>query len=85
MHSKKERGETMALKYRTLADQLREEIRTQEWKAGRRLPTEAELSERFSVSRQTVRRALQLLAEEGVVQSRQGSGTYATGVTRAWA
>ncbi len=73
----------MALKYRTLADQLREEIRTQEWKAGRRLPTEAELSERFSVSRQTVRRALQLLAEEGVVQSRQGSGTYATGVTRA--
>ena len=75
----------MALKYRTLADQLREEIRGQEWKAGRRLPTEAELSERFSVSRQTVRRALQLLAEEGVVQSRQGSGTYATGVTRAWA
>ena len=73
----------MALKYKSLADRILEEIRQQEWKAGRRLPTEAELSQRFGVSRQTVRRALQLLAEEGVVQSRQGSGTYATGLARA--
>ncbi len=69
----------MALKYRLLADQLREEMIRQEWKAGRRLPTEAELCRRFHVSRQTVRRALRQLAEEGAVQSRQGSGTYATG------
>ena len=69
----------MALKYRMLADQLREEMRLQDWKAGRRLPTETELTARFGVSRQTVRKALQVLAEEGVVQSRQGSGTYTTG------
>lgn len=69
----------MALKYRMLADQLREEMRLQDWKAGRRLPTETEMTARFGVSRQTVRKALQVLSEEGVVQSRQGSGTYTTG------
>ena len=73
----------MALKYQVLADQLREEMVRQEWKAGRRLPTEAELCERFQVSRQTVRRALQRLTEEGVVRSRQGSGTFATGTARS--
>ena len=71
----------MPLKYQLLADQLREEMRLHDWKAGRRLPTEAELCRRFHVSRQTVRRALQQLAQEGAVQSRQGSGTYATGRT----
>ncbi len=72
----------MALKYKLLADQLREEMYTQEWKVGHRLPTEADLAARFAVSRQTVRRAIQVLTEEGVVESRQGSGTYATGKTQ---
>ena len=69
----------MALKYQLLADQLREEMYLQDWRAGQRLPTEGELCRRFRVSRQTVRRALQVLTEEGVVRSRQGSGTFATG------
>ena len=71
----------MALKYRLLADQLREEMYSQEWTEGHRLPTEAALCRRFQVSRQTVRRALGLLTEEGVIRSRQGSGTFATGKT----
>ncbi len=69
----------MAIKYKVLADQLREELNAQERKGGSRLPTEAALCERFSVSRQTVRHALRLLTEEGVITARQGSGTYATG------
>lgn len=69
----------MPLKYRFLADQLREEIYAQEWKNGHKLPTEAELAKRFGVSRQTVRRAIRLLTEEGMVEARQGSGTFATG------
>ncbi len=73
----------MALKYRLLADQLREEMYTQDWKGGHKLPTEAELAARFAVSRQTVRRAIRLLTEEGAVESRQGSGTYTTGRTQS--
>ena len=69
----------MALKYMLLADQLREELFNQGRMSGYKLPTETELIRRFQVSRQTVRHALQVLIEEGFVESRQGSGTYATG------
>lgn len=42
------------------------------------LPTEAALCERFQVSRQTVRQALLILEEEGLIERRQGSGAYIT-------
>jgi len=41
-----------------------------------RLPSETELSARFGVSRPVVREALQRLREDGVIVSRQGSGSY---------
>lgn len=41
---------------------------------GGRVPTEAELSEQFDVSRVTIRRALDMLVQDGYVESRQGSG-----------
>lgn len=41
-----------------------------------RLPTEMELSERFEASRPVVREALQRLRDDGLVVSRQGSGSY---------
>lgn len=68
------------MKYKFLADLLREELVKNGGRGGR-LPTEAELTRRYHMSRQTVRHALQLLSEEGLVQKRQGSGTYATGRT----
>lgn len=67
------------MKYKFLAGLLRNELSKNGGQCGYRLPTEAELTHRYQVSRQTVRHALQLLAEEGLVQKRQGSGTYATG------
>lgn len=73
---------TMAMKYKFLADLLREELVKNGGGSGCRLPTEAELVRRYHMSRQTVRHALRLLADEGLVQSRQGSGTYTTGLTR---
>jgi DNA-binding LacI/PurR family transcriptional regulator len=45
---------------------------------GRKLPGERELAERFGTSRQQVRRVLARLAVEGMVERRQGSGTFAT-------
>lgn len=70
----------MATKYQLLADQLREELRRNSGHAGYKLPTEQELSRQYQLSRQTVRHTLRLLEEEGLIQRRQGSGSYATGL-----
>jgi GntR family transcriptional regulator, transcriptional repressor for pyruvate dehydrogenase complex len=51
-------------------------IRQGEFKMGERLPPEPELSERFDVSRGTLRAAIQELARLGYVEVRQGDGTY---------
>lgn len=48
------------------------------WAAGTRLPSERALAERFGVSRNTVREALQRLAARGLLQSRRGAGVYVT-------
>lgn len=45
-------------------------------KAGDRIPSENELSARFGVSRETVRRAIGILEEQGVLRRVRGSGTY---------
>lgn len=62
--------------YNHLAQSLRELILSAAWKPGAQLPTERALCERFSVSRITVRRALQILEEEALVLRHQGRGTF---------
>ena len=63
-------------KYMQLAGQLREEIFSGILLPGQRIPTEEQLSERFSVSRNTVRQALRGLEVEKYIVSVQGSGTF---------
>lgn len=70
----------MAAKYKVLADQLREELARGGGGPGYKLPTELELAQRCGLSRQTIRHALRLLEEEGLIQRRQGSGSFATGL-----
>jgi len=63
-------------KYARLLSGLREAIVSGKYANGARLETEISMAERFSVSRQTVRRAIGVLESEGYVVRRQGSGTY---------
>lgn len=65
----------MSAKYVQLADILRRQLPDFAVQGGK-LPTEAQLSARYGLSRQTVRHALALLADEGLIGSRQGSGYY---------
>ena len=61
--------------YLQIARALKEDIVNGVYPVGAQLPTEDMLSERFSVSRYTVREALRRLREENLVSSRQGAGT----------
>lgn len=54
---------------------LERELKAGTWKVGEKLPSEAELCRRFSVSRSTIRSAIGGLESQGLVESRQGSGT----------
>ncbi|MCI9156585.1 MAG: substrate-binding domain-containing protein [Lawsonibacter sp.] len=65
----------MAPKYQSIADSLRLEIENGLYSSKQLLPTEQLLCQRFQISRQTVRRALSLLEEEGLIIRRQGSGS----------
>ena len=62
--------------YRALAAQIRNAIRNGEYADGRQLPTEEQLVASYSVSRQTVRRAMQDLVSEGIIYRVAGRGTY---------
>jgi GntR family transcriptional regulator len=61
-------------RYQEIADYLRRLIAAS--RPGDRLPSEAELCERFGVSRMTVRQAVQLLANERLLVRRRGEGTF---------
>jgi len=69
------RGRGVTL-WRQILDSLRNEVESGLLKPGDRLPTEPELAERFKVNRHTVRRAVAVLAERGLVQVEQGRGTF---------
>lgn len=56
--------------------QLRELVADGEWRIGHRIPTEAELAAALSVGRNTVREAVRALAHSGLLEVRQGDGTY---------
>lgn len=62
--------------FEEVAEHILEHIRTLEWQAGMRLPSEPELARYFEVSRSTVRLAIKSLQGSGVLYSRGGSGTY---------
>jgi GntR family transcriptional regulator len=61
----------------SIRDDLRVRISAHEWRAGERLPSEADLAAHYGVARMTIRQAVGALASEGMVVRRQGLGTFA--------
>ncbi|MGW5690988.1 GntR family transcriptional regulator [Streptomyces asiaticus] len=62
--------------FRQIADALREAIDKGRFREGDKLPSETELVDHFGVSRMTVRNALSLLQQEGLVLSEHGKGVF---------
>ena len=70
----------MEIKYRQLAERLKQELENYIRQGTYKLPTEKELCEQFHASRQTIRQALLILEQEGLIARKQGSGSYVTGL-----
>jgi len=64
-------------KYAKLYEILADKISSGEWKADEKIPSEAELCRRYSLSRVTVRDTLSALQKEGYIYKKQGKGTFA--------
>jgi GntR family transcriptional regulator len=63
-------------RFREIADDLRERIALGDIGGSGAMDSEAALGQRYSASRMTVRKALELLRDQGLVDSRQGSGWF---------
>jgi DNA-binding GntR family transcriptional regulator len=62
--------------YRQIADILRGRIKSGDIPPGRRIPSLTELEQEFEVARDTLRKAVQVLKDEGLVETVSGMGIY---------
>lgn len=69
-------------KYQNVMEDLRNQILQGEIKGGEKLPSENELAEAYQISRQTVRKALQILQDEGFIYAEHGRGTFCSQTMR---
>jgi GntR family transcriptional regulator len=65
-------------RYQQIADDLRAKIERGEYARGSRLPTELELMELYGASRNTIREAVRLCANLGLIETQAGRGTFVT-------
>lgn len=70
-----EHTENRVFLYKQVYQELKEQIQSRQYDFGDLLPSEREIGETFRVDRTTVRKALQLLVEEQLVEKRAGKGT----------
>jgi len=72
--------------YIQVASVMRRRIETKQWLPGQKISTLDELEREFEVARVTIRQAVDILREEGLLHSRQGRGTFVaeTTVSRYW-
>jgi GntR family transcriptional regulator len=65
--------------YAQLAAIIKQKISTGEYKPGCRIPTESNMSQAYGVAIMTVRQAVQILTEQGILRKVHGKGTYVCG------
>jgi DNA-binding GntR family transcriptional regulator len=70
--------------YFGIAEALKAQIRTGEWSAAERLPALSELARQFACTAITVRRALRLLEDEGLVRVEHGIGSFVADWARGY-
>ncbi|MGY4691165.1 substrate-binding domain-containing protein [Salibacterium sp. K-3] len=66
----------MKPKYQMIIDDIKSSIFSGDYKQDKKIPTESTLQSRYEVSRQTVRKAISELSNEGFLRTEKGSGTY---------
>ncbi|MGM9985881.1 MAG: GntR family transcriptional regulator [Bacillaceae bacterium] len=66
----------MAVKYKLVVSEMEKEILAGKYNFNSKLPTEEELMKKFNVSRNTIRKAIEVLAEQGYIYQVQGSGIF---------
>ena len=62
--------------YMQIAEFIQEKIYDQEWTVGDQVPTENELMQAFGVSRGTAQKGIMYLVKHGLLERRQGKGTF---------
>lgn len=66
----------MDVKYKVICEDMAQNIQLGKYKESQKLPTEEELIEEYGVSRNTIRKAIDLLTRKGLVIPIQGSGVF---------
>ena len=61
--------------YLQVKDILIKRIQEKIWATGTLIPTEQELMDEFNVSRTTIRQAISILVQDGLLEKKQGKGT----------
>lgn len=67
--------------YKQIIKAIKKNISAKEWKEGDRIPSEEEMVSKLQVSRGTVRKAISVLVEDGILEKIQGKGTYVAKAT----
>ncbi|REK77732.1 GntR family transcriptional regulator [Paenibacillus paeoniae] len=62
--------------YYQVASSMRERIANHEWKVNEKIPSEAQLTEVYGISRVTLRKSLDVLHSEGIIKKEQGKGVF---------
>ncbi|WP_410768871.1 GntR family transcriptional regulator [Fontibacillus sp. BL9] len=73
----------MKPKYQVILDDIKSKILSGDYNIGEQIPTESALQSLYEVSRQTVRKAILELSNEGFLRSEKGSGTYVSNQYRS--
>lgn len=64
------------IKYKQVANKIRQQILSEEFEVGVALPIEKELCETYQVSKDTMKKALSILVNEGLIYRQSGKGTF---------